>query len=288
MLGAELIPLKVELNRKSLDYSSDDYLLLLSQGYFIKPHFYFYRYGCDVFGNVIEIDTGRLLFHGSGHVSLTINSEGKCYEMGYKRFCVECFIGEGWDYRRNKKFLDEALPFLGTPASKYKRKNQQSNRKINRLKRHPIYRNYAIDTNGKIINTSTGRQIAGRKGGKNKGYMRVNYNGKQFEIYENQFIVECLLGQEIDGHNYEDYVKSVCKWYDYQKTSYRELSPYHIRWERQDGTTVFFANSEQLRKATGIKLYNCITKTTRKKVIKSVRNTPQGVKSCTIVVEKRF
>lgn len=288
MLGVELIPLKLELHRKSLDYNSNDYLTLVKQGYFIKPHFYFSDYGCDVFGNVIEIDTGRLLFHGNGSVSLTVNSWGKCYQMSYKRFCVECFLGEGWDYRRNKKILDEALPFLNAPASKYKHGKQQNKRKREHLKHHPLYRNYAIDTKGKIINTSTGRQIAGRKGGKNKGYFRVNYDGKRKEIYENKFIVECLLGQEIEGRSYEDYVKSVCKWYDYQKVSYRQLSPYRIRWERQDGATVFFANSEQLRKATGIILYNCITKTTREKIIKSVRNTPHGVESFTIVVEKRF
>lgn len=289
MLGSALVPLKeTEYSVKYIDYSSDDYVLLLRQGYFIKPHFYFYRYGCDVFGNVIEIDTGRLLFHGNGNVRMTLNRWGKCYQMGYKRFCVECFLGEGWDYRRNKNFLDNMLPFLIGSATKYKRKKRQNKRKINHLKHHPLYRNYAIDTSGKIINTSTGRQVAGRKGGKNKGYMRVNCNGMQFEIYENQFVVECLLGQEIDGHNYEDYVKSVCKWYDYQKTSYRELSAYRIRWERKDGTTVFFANSEQLRKATGIKLYNYITKTTREKIIKSARNTAHGVESYVIVVEKRF
>lgn len=288
MLGVELIPLKEELNIKWIDYSSDDYLLLMKQGYFIKAHFYFSRYGCDVFGNVIEIDTGRLLFHNNGLVCLTVNSWGKCYQMSYKRFCVECFIGEGWDYRRNKKILDEALPFLASPASKYKKKKQKNREKIKHLKHHPKYRNYAIDASGKIINTSTGRQISGRKGGKNKGYMRVNINGKRAEIYENKFLLECLLGHEIKGRNYEDYVKTCCKWYDYQKTSYRELSPYRIRWERQDGTTVFFANSEQLRKATGIKLYNCITKTTRKKVIKSVRSTSHGVESFTIIVEKRF
>lgn len=288
MLGVELIPLNDELNRKNLDYISDDFLLLLEQGYFIKPHFYFSDYGCDVFGNVIEIATGRLLFHDNGLVSLTVNSWGKCYQMSYKRFCVECFIGEGWDYRRNKKILDEALPFLATPASKYKKKKTKKQRKRKHLKHHPKYRNYAIGTSGEIINTSTGRQVAGRKGGKNKGYLRVSRDGERKEIYENKFIVECLLGHEIEGRNYEDYVKSVCKWYDYQKVSYRQLSPYRIRWERQDGTTVFFANSEQLRKATGIKLYNCITKTTRKKIIKSVRSTAHGVESYTIVVERRF
>lgn len=288
MLGVELMPLK-ETNEKSIDYSSDDYLLLLKQGYFIRPHFYFSHYGCDVFGNVIEIATGRLLFHDNGNVRLTISKMDRYYTMGYKRFCVECFFGEGWDYRRNKKFLDVALPFLASPASKYKKKKQpRNNRKINHLKHHPLYRNYAIDVSGKIINTSTGRQIAGRKGGKNKGYMRVSCMGKQYEIYENKFVVECLLGEVINGRNYEDYVKSVCKWYDYQKVSYRQLSPYRIRWDRQDGTTVFFANSEQLRKATGIILYNCITKTTRNKTIKSVRNTPHGVESYTIVVERRF
>lgn len=290
MLGSALVPLKEsEYSTKYIDYSSDDYALLLRQGYFIKPHFYFSSYGCDVFGNVIEIATGRLIFHDNGEVSLTDNIYGKIHTVSYKRFCVECFIGEGWDYRRNKKFLDETLPFLVAPASKYQRgKAQNKGVKRKHLKRHPFFRNYAIDASGKIINTSTGRQIAGRKGGKNKGYMRVNRNGMQFEIYENQFVVECLLGQEINGHNYEDYVKSVCKWFDYQKTSHRKLSPYRIRWERQDGTTVFFANSEQLRKATGVRLYNYITKTTRDKVIKSERNTSHGVESYTIVVEKRY
>lgn len=166
---------------------------------------------------------------------------------------------------------------------------EQSNFKKEQIKLHPKFSSYGILPNGKIINTATGNQVRGRKcKGHSNGYMRVSYEGGKKEIYENQFIVECLIGQEITGHNYEDYIKSVCKWYDYQKVTYRQLSPYRIRWERQDGTTVFFANSEQLRKATGIKLYNCITKTTRKKVIKSVRSTPQGVKSYTIVVEKRF
>lgn len=286
----ELIPLKEKLNTKFIDFSSEDYLILKSQGYIIKPHFYFSNYGCDVFGNVIEISTGRLLFHGNGSVWLTTSKMGKCHQMGYKRFCVECFLGEGLDYRRNKKFLNELMPFLQANASKYKNipHRTQKENKRKHLKRHPTYRNYAIDLNGKIINTSTGRQIAGRKGGKNKGYMRVTINGEQKEIHENKFVVECLVGEIIIGHNYEDYVKSVCKWYDYQKESYRQPSPYRIRWERQDGTTVFFANSEQLRRATGVNMYNCITKTTQKKVIKSVRNTSKGVKSYTIIVERRF
>lgn len=160
--------------------------------------------------------------------------------------------------------------------------------KIESIKCHPIYEGYGITPSGEIINTSTGKRLTGRTTGKNKGYVRVKYRAKRKEIYANKFVIECILGHEISGHNYEDYVKSVCKWYDYQKTSYRQPSPYRIRWERQDGTTVFFANSEQLRKATGINLYNCITKTTRKKTIKSVRSTPQGVKSYTVVVERRF
>jgi hypothetical protein len=105
MIGSALVPLKESgYSIKYIDYSSDDYVLLIRQGYFIKPHFYFSTYGCDVFGNVIEIATGRLLFHDNGGVCLTLDRFGKCHTMGYKRFCVECFIGEGWDYSRNKNF----------------------------------------------------------------------------------------------------------------------------------------------------------------------------------------
>lgn len=92
------------------------------------------------------------------------------------------------------------------------------NSKKEQIKLHPKFSDYGILPNGKIINTTTGNQVRGRKcKGHSNGYMRINYDGKRREIYENKFIIECLLGHEIKGHNYEDYVKSLCKWYDYQE-----------------------------------------------------------------------